>query len=105
LAVAASTLWTAVTWLVRRRVIVEPEVRLGGGKADEHGAVDLGSEYGGAENSCDVEPLPAQPDPLAGVDAVDSEPLGGGGAEHRDRLSLGRRVEVDAAGDCSADGG
>ena len=89
----------------RGRVIVEAEVGLGGGEADEHGAVDLGGEHGGAEDSRDVEPLPAQPDALAGVDAVDAEPLGGGGAEHRDRLSLGRRVEVGAAGDRGADGG
>ena len=89
----------------RGRVTVEAEVGLGGGEADEHGAVDLGGQHGGAENSGDVEPLPAQPDALAGVDAVDAEPLGGGGAEHRDRLALGRRVEVGAAGDRGADDG
>ena len=38
-----------------------------------------------------------------GVDAVDAEPLGGRGAEHDDRLSLGRRVEVGAADDRRAD--
>ena len=84
-------------------MIVEAEVGLGGGEADEHRAVDLGRQRRGAEDSRDVEPLAAQPDALAGVDAVDAEPLGGGGAEHRDRLSLGRRVEVGAAGDRGAD--
>ena len=74
----------------RRRVAVEAEVGLGGGEADEHGAVDLGGERRRAEDAGDVEPLPAEPDALAGVDAVDAEPLRGRGAEHRDRLSLGR---------------
>ena len=89
----------------RGRVTVEAEVGLGGGEADEHGAVDLRGQDRGAEDPGDVEPLPAQPDALAGIDAVDAEPLRGSGAEHRDRLSLGRRVEVGAAGDRGADGG
>jgi hypothetical protein len=57
------------------------------------------------EDADDVEPLPAdrrrlrrgglilaEGDPLAGVDAVDAQAAGGGGAEHGDRLAGGGRV-------------
>src|SRR5712691_1752440 len=67
------------------RMVVEGEVALGGRKADQDGAVDFGGEQGRVEDAGDVEPLATEPDPFAGNDAVDSEPLGGGGAEHRDR--------------------
>src|SRR5262249_59503646 len=71
--------------------------------ADEHGAVDLGSEYGRPEDADDVEPRPAEPDSLAGVDAVDPESLRGRGAQHRDRQPRGRGVQVAAALDRGAD--
>ena len=88
----------------RGRVAVEAEVGLGGGEADEHGAVDLGRERGRGEDAGDVEPHAAEPDPLAGVDAVDAEQLCGLRRRARDRLGRGRGVEVAAAGDGRADG-
>jgi hypothetical protein len=51
-----------------RGVAVEAEVALGGGVSDEHGGVDLGGEHCGVEDADEVEPLPADSDPLAGVD-------------------------------------
>ena len=83
---------------------VEAEVALGGREADEHGAVDLGGEQRRGEDAGEVEPLAAEPDPLAGVDAVDPEPLRRGGAEHRHGFAGGGGVEVAAGGDGGADG-
>ena len=74
------------------------EVGLGGGEADQDGVVDLGGEHGRVEDAGDVEPHAADPDPLAGEDAVDAEALGGGGAEHADRLGRGRGVEERGPG-------
>ena len=85
-------------------VAVEAEVVLGGGEADEDGGVDVGGEDGGVQDAGDVEPQVVEPDPLAGVDPVDPEALGGGGAEHGDGLLGGRGVEVAALGDGGADG-
>ena len=85
-------------------VAVEAEVLLRGGVSDEHRGVDFGGEHGGVEDADEVEPLPADPDPLAGVDAVDAHPAGGGGAEHGDRLAGGGGVQEAALGDRGADG-
>ena len=71
----------------------------------EHRGVDFGGEHGGVEDADEVEPLPADPDPLARVDAVDAHPPGGGGAEHGDRLAGGGGVQVAALGDRGADRG
>src|SRR5207249_4370037 len=57
----------------RRRVPVETEITLGGGEADEDGAVDLGGERRRREDAGEVEPLPSEPDALARVEAIDSE--------------------------------
>ena len=84
------------------RVTVEVEVALGGGKADQGAAVDLGREGRRTEDAGDVEPHPAQRDPLAGKHTVDAEPLRGRGAEHADRLPLGRGVEEAALPDARA---
>ncbi len=78
---------------------VEPEVGGGGGKADEDRAVDLRRQRDGAEDPGEVEPLPVDPDPLAGVDTVDAEPLGGGRAEHAHRQRGGGGIEEDSLGD------
>src|SRR5258708_34889795 len=83
---------------------VEVEVVLGGGKAGQDGGVDLGGEHGGLENAGQVEPLAAEPDPLAGPDAVDPQPLGGHRAEYGDGFVRGGVVEVAALGDAVADG-
>src|SRR5258708_24965429 len=83
---------------------VEVEVVLGGGKAGQDGGVDLGGEHGGLENAGQVEPLAAEPDPLAGPDAVDPQPLGGHRAEYGDGFVRGGGVEVAALGDAGADG-
>ena len=80
-----------------------PRYCLGGREADEDAAVDLGGERGRGEDAGDVEPHAAEPDPLAGEDAVDAEQLRRLGAEHADRLGRGRGVEVAAAGDGRAD--
>ncbi len=82
---------------------VEAEVTLGGREADEDRAVDLGRQQGGRENAGEVEPLAAEPHSLAGIDAVDPEPLGRGGAEHRDRLLRGGGVQIAAGRDRGAD--
>ena len=65
----------------------------------------VGGEDGGVEDAGHVEPHVVGPDPLAGVDPVDAEALGGGRAEHGDGFLGGRRVEVAALGDGGADGG
>jgi hypothetical protein len=57
------------------------------------------------EDARDVEPLAADPDPLAGEHAVDAQPLGGGGPEHRDRFLLGGGVQEPALAQGSGDGG
>ena len=84
-------------------VAVEAEVFLGRGEADEDGGVDVGGEHGRVEDAGDVEPLAADPDALAGVDAVDAEQLGGGGAEDGDGFLGGGGVEVVALGDGGAE--
>jgi hypothetical protein len=81
------------------------QVGAGGGVADEDCGVDFGGEGGGLEDAGEVEPHAAGPDPLAGPDAVDAQPRGGGGAEHRDRLAEGGGVEVGALGERGADRG
>src|SRR5215468_6384812 len=86
-------------------VPVEVQVALRGGEPDQHGGVNLRGQDGGAQDAGQVEPLAADPDPLAGPDAADAEALGGGGAEHRDRFAGGGGVEVVADGDAGADGG
>ena len=109
LAVAARRLSTALTWSVLGAevdgggVAVEAQVGLCRGVADQDGGVDGGGEHGGFEDAGDVEPLAADPDPLAGVDAVDAEPLGGDGAEHGDGFLGGGGVEVVALGDGGGD--
>ena len=81
---------------------VEAEVGLRGGEADQDGGVDLRGEGGGVEDAREVEPLAADPDPLAGPDPVDAHQLGGLRAEHGDRLFGGGGVEVAALGDRGA---
>jgi hypothetical protein len=54
-------------------VVVEAEVLVGGREADQHRGVDLGSEQGCVEDAGEVEPLVADPDPRARVDAVDAK--------------------------------
>src|SRR5258708_1669195 len=83
---------------------VEVQVVLGGGKAGQDGGVDLGGEHGGPWNAGHVEPPAAEPDPLAGPDAVDPQPLGGHRAEYGDGFVRGGGVEVAALGDAGADG-
>ena len=78
---------------------VEAKIRLGGREPDEDRGVDLGGQDGRVEDAGDVEPLVVDPDPLAGVDAVDPEALGGDGAEHGDRLPGRGGVEVAALGE------
>ena len=82
---------------------VEAEVLLCGGVADQDGGVDGGGEHGRFEDAGHVEPLAADPDAFAGVDAVDAEPLGGGGAEDGDGFLGGGGVEVLALGDGGGD--
>ncbi len=109
-AVAASTDWTAATWLFCGAQVdgvgvpVEVQVAFRGLEADEHGAFDFGGQHGGAEDADEVEPLVGDPDPLAGVDVVDAQPLRGGRAEHRDRLLGGGGVQVAALHDLDAQG-
>ena len=86
-----------------RGVAVEAQVFLGGGVADQDGGVDGGGEHGRFEDAGEVEPLAADPDAFVGVDAVDAEQLGGGGAEHGDGFLGGGRVEVVALGDGGGD--
>ena len=68
-------------------VAVVVQVVLGGGVADQHRGVDLGGQHGGLEDAGEVEPHAADPDPLAGADRVDAQPLRGGGAQNGDRLA------------------
>ncbi len=82
---------------------VEAEVLLGGGEADEDGVVDFGGEDGGFEDAGEVEPHAAEPNALPWVEAVDTEQLCGLGAEDRDGLMRGRRVQVAALGERRAD--
>src|SRR5260370_12320415 len=88
-----------------RGMDVEVQVALGGGKADQDGGVDLGGEHGGLEDAGQVEPLAAEPDPLAGPDAVDPQPLGGHGAEYGYRFLRGGGVEVVPLRHAGADRG
>jgi hypothetical protein len=83
----------------RGGVAVEAQVFLCRGATDQDGGVDVRGEHGGFEDAGEVEPLAADPDPFAGVDAVDPEQLGGGGAEYGDGFLGGGRVEVVALGD------
>src|SRR5215469_5342846 len=85
-------------------VTAEVQVVLGGGEPDQDRGVETGGEDGGFEDPGQVEPLAAEPDPLAGPDAVDAEALGGHGAEHGDWFVGGGGVEVVAPGDAGADG-
>jgi hypothetical protein len=77
----------------------ELQVAFRGLEADEHRAFDFGCEHRWSEDPGEVEPLVCDPDPLAGVDVVDAQALRGGGAEHRDRLLGGGRVQVTALHD------
>ena len=72
-----------------RGMAVEAEVVLGGGEADEDRGVDVGGEHGRVQDAGHVEPHVVEPDPLAGVDPVDPEALGGRRAEYS-RRALGR---------------
>ena len=67
------------------------------------GWLDGRSKYGRFEDAGHVEPLAADPDSLAGVDAVDPEALRGSGAEHGDGFSGACRVEVVALGHAGGD--
>src|ERR1035441_3120106 len=78
------------------------QVALGGGEPDQDRIVDDRGQDGGVEDACDVEPLAAEPDSLAGEDAVDAEQLGRGGAEYRDGLACGGSVEVVPLGDAGS---
>ena len=53
-------------------------------------------KYGGLQDAGHVEPHVVEPDPFAGEDPVDTEPLGGRRAEHGDGLLGGRGIEVVA---------
>jgi hypothetical protein len=86
-------------------VAVEAEVALGGRKADQDRAVDVGGKRCRLEDADDVEPLVAEPDPLAWVDAADAEPRCGRRAENGDRQAGARGVEVATLGDGRSDGG
>src|SRR5262249_53861175 len=86
-------------------VPVEVQVVLGGGEPDQDRGVEVGGQDGGAQDAGQVEPLAAEPDPLAGPDAADAEAMGGGGAEDGDGFAGGGGVEVVAVGDAGADGG
>ena len=82
---------------------VETEVALGSREADEHARVDLGSEHGRIEDAGEVEPHAAEPDPLAGVETLDPQPLRRRGTEHCDGLASGSGVQVAAGGDSGTD--
>ena len=84
-------------------VAVEAQVLLCRGVADQDGGVDGRGEHGRFEDAGHVEPLAADPDAFAGVDAVDPEALGGSRAEHGDGFLGGGRVEVVALGDAGGD--
>src|SRR5260370_40893290 len=88
-----------------RGMAVEVQVVLGGGKADQDGGVDLGGEHGGLEKAGQGEPLAAQPDPLAGPDAGDPQPLGGHPAPDGGGVGGGGGGEVAACGGAGAGGG
>ena len=83
---------------------VEVQVLLRGREADEHLGVDLGRERRRVQDARDVEPHVVEPDPFAGIDAVDAETLRRCGAEDADRLGRGRGVQVLALGDRGPDG-
>ena len=110
LAWAASRLSTAVVaaWVLTaadvdaRRGGRRSRGRSGGAEADQDRGVDLRGEGGGAQDAREVEPLAADPDPLAGPDPVDAHQLGGCRAEHGDRLAGGGGVEEAALGDRGA---
>ena len=81
---------------------VELQVAFRGLEADEHRAFDFGYEHRWAEDPDEVEPHPAGPDPLTGVEMVDPESLRGRGAEHRCGLLGGGGVQVAALHDADA---
>ena len=72
---------------------VEVQVLLRGREADQDRRVDLGSVGVFVKDAGHVEPHAAGPDPHPGPDPVDAQSLRCGGAEHRDRLAGGRRVQ------------
>ena len=83
---------------------VEAEVGLGGGEADEDGGVDVGGEHGGVEDAGDVEPLVADPDPLAGKTRSIPSRWAAAAPSTATGSCGGRGVEVAALGDAGADG-
>src|SRR6202011_2064696 len=80
-------------------VPVEAQVSLCRGVADQDGGVDRGGEHSRFEDAGEIEPLAAHPDPLAGVDAIDPEQLGGDSTDDGDGFLGGGGVEVVTLGD------
>src|SRR5262249_21553810 len=86
-------------------VPVEPQLRGGGGPADQGGVVQFGGERDRAEDAGDGEPVPAEPDLGGGGGAGHAEGPGGGRAEHYRGVADGGRVEPGAGGQAGADSG
>ena len=109
LAVAARRLSTAFTRSVLSSEVdgggmaVEAQVFLCCGVPDQDGGVDGWGEHSRFEGAGHVEPVAADPDAFAGVDAVDPEALRGSGAEDSNGFLGGCRVEVLALGDIGGD--
>src|SRR6266487_4186826 len=84
------------------RVAAEVKVGVGGGESDKDGGVDLGCENGGLEYASHIEPLAANPDPLAEPDPINAQPYRGRRAKHGDRFAGSGGVQVTAASDAGA---
>src|SRR5262249_32709299 len=86
-------------------VPVEPQLRGGGGPADQGGLVQFGGGRAGRREAGAGDPVPAEPDLGGGGGAGHAEAPGGGRAEHYRRVAGGGRVEPGAGGQAGADGG